>query len=105
METAGGSILPGVTGVLAGELTGEAAAALARLREQRWRLARVRGEVEEEGRRLAGQVIGPGWRSPAQRAYEDRLAELIRGLQGAWRALDDALYAADVAIDQVKAAR
>jgi len=109
METASGSILPGVTGGvtggLAGELTGEAAAALAQLREQRWRLGRVQGEVEAAGRRLAGQEIGPGWRSPAQRAYEDRLAELIRGLQGAWRALDDAQYAVDVAIDQVKAAR
>ncbi|MCU1447783.1 hypothetical protein [Cryobacterium sp.] len=101
METFSGSIRPDVIG----ELTGEAAAALARLREQRWRLDRLRREVEAAGRRLAGQQVGPGWRSAAQRAYEERLADLVRGLQGAWRALDDALYAVDVAIDCVKAAR
>ena len=98
MDSITGSILP--------DPAAEAAVAqLARLREQRWRLGEVRGEVEAMGHRLAGQEVGAGWRSPAQRAYQDRLTELVRSLQGAWRALDDALYAVDVAIDQAKAAR
>lgn len=98
MESGSGSILPGLDGE-------PAAAALARLREQRWRLGRVQGEVETAGRRLAGQEVGAAWRSAAQRAYEDRLAELGTVLQGVWRTLDDALHAVDVAIEQVKAAR
>lgn len=102
MESISGSILPDVTAHGAAQLAAESAAALARLREQRWRLGLVQGEVEAAGRRLAGHGIGPGWRSPAQRAYEERLAELTQGLQGAWRALDDALSAVDVAIDRVK---
>lgn len=97
MEYGSSSILPGV-----GDEAD--AAALARLREQRWRLGVVRGDVEAAGRRLAGQEVGAGWRSDAQRAYQDRLVELSGKLQGVWRALDDALYAVDVAIERVKAA-
>jgi hypothetical protein len=81
------------------------AAELARLREQRWRLGRVQGEVETTSHRLVSQTVAAGWRSPAQRAYEDRLAELARGVQSAWRALDAALGAVDAEIDRVKAAR
>jgi hypothetical protein len=86
---------------------GEAAAetALAQLREERWRLGWVQDEVELTSRRLAGQEVDAGWRSPAQRAYEGRLAELAGALQGAWRALDDALAAVGVGIDRVKATR
>ncbi|MGY4858879.1 hypothetical protein [Cryobacterium sp. AP23] len=82
-----------------------AAAELARLREQRWRLGRVRDDVEATSRRLAAQAVGAGWRSPAQQAYERRLADLVGVLEGAGRAVDDALYAVDVAIERVKAAR
>ena len=91
----GNSILPG---------GGDEAAALARLREQRWRLGEVQGDVEAAGRRLAAQEVSASWRSPAQRAYQDRLGELTGKLQGAWRALEDALHAVDDAIDRVKAA-
>ena len=87
------------------DAAGEAAAALAALREQRWLLTTVREEVAETGRRLAGQEVGAGWRSAAQRVYSDRLAALAGGLQTAWRALDDALTAVDRDIDRVKAAR
>ena len=98
MDIWSGSMLP--------ELSADTAAAeLARLREQRWRLGRVRDDVEATGRRLAAQTVGAGWRSPAQQAYEDSLADLGGVLEGAWRALDDALYAVDVAIERVKAAR
>lgn len=83
----------------------EATAALARLRRQRWLLGLVRDDVESTGRRLAGQEVGTGWRSAAQRAYTARLTELSGGLQTAWRALDDALYAVDQDIERVKAAR
>jgi hypothetical protein len=83
----------------------EAAAALVRLRRQRWLLGLVRDDVEQTGRRLAGQEVGGGWRSSAQRAYSARLVELSVDLQTAWRALDDALYAVDQDIDRVKAAR
>jgi hypothetical protein len=103
MDTASGSALPDPFGPP--DAAAVADAALARLREQRWRLRRVQGEVEESGRRLTGQQVGAGWRSPAQRAYEDRLAELIRGLQSVWRALDAALNVVDVEIERVKAAR
>jgi uncharacterized protein YukE len=96
METGSSSVLPGVGAEAA-------AATLARLREQRWRLGVVQGDVESAGRRLAAQEVGSGWRSSAQRAYQDRLAELTEKLQGVWRALDDALYAVDDAIDRVKA--
>jgi hypothetical protein len=95
---------PGSAGILP-DPAGESTVALARLREQRWRLTRVRDDVEAAGRRLALQEIGTGWRSPAQRAYADRLTELGHGLQGVWRALDDALHAVDAAIERVKAAR
>lgn len=97
MESAGGSILPDVSG-------GPDAETLARLREQRRLLRGVRDEVEASGRRLAGQEAGPAWRSPAQRAYGTGLGELSATLGGAWRALDDALWAVDDAIDRVKAA-
>lgn len=84
---------------------GEAVAvALDRLRRQRSQLTLVRDEVAMTGRRLAGQEVGAGWRSAAQRAYADRLAELVGGLQTAWRALEDALDAVDRDIDRVKAA-
>jgi hypothetical protein len=82
-----------------------AAADLARLREQRWRLGRVRDEVEATGHRLAAQAVGAGWRSPAQQAYERSLADLAGVLEGARRAADDALYAVDVSIERVKATR
>jgi hypothetical protein len=82
-----------------------AAAELARLREQRWRLRRVHGEVEVTTGRLAGLAVGPGWRSPAQRAYEDRLAGLALGLHTACRALDAALSAVDREIERVKVPR
>jgi hypothetical protein len=97
METGSAGILP--------DPAGERAIALARLREQRWRLGRLRDDVEETGRRLASQEVGAGWRSPAQRAYADRVAELVGGLQEVWRAVDDALHAADAAIDRVKVAQ
>lgn len=97
MEAAGGGILPDTGG-------GPDAATLARLREQRRLLRRVRDGVEESGRRLAGQASPAAWRSPAQRAYGARVGELGLDLSGAWRALDDALWAVDEAIDRVKAA-
>jgi hypothetical protein len=103
METASGSIRLDVFGPP--DAAAVADAALARLREQRWRLGRVQGDVETAERRLSGQRVGAGWQSPAQRAYEDRLDELVRGLQGAWRALDAALNAVDLEIERVKAAR
>jgi hypothetical protein len=96
MDTVRAGIVPDMTGQ-------STAAALADLREQRWRLGRVRDEVEAAGRQLAGSVVADRWRSPAQRAYEERLGDLVLGLQGAWRALDDALSAVDVAIERVKA--
>jgi hypothetical protein len=96
MNNAGGSILPNVDAE-------PAAAALARLREQRWQLRQVRDGVEATGRRLTARPAVSGWRSPAQRAFEDRLAELAGTLQGAWRSLDDALWAVDEAISRVKA--
>jgi hypothetical protein len=98
MDTASTGILPDVTGQ-------STAAALADLREQRWRLGRVRDGVEATGRQLTGQVVGSRWRSPAQRAYEARIGDLVRRLQAARRALDDALAAVDAAIDRVKASR
>ena len=82
-----------------------AAADLARLREQRWRLGRVRDDVEATGHRLVAQSVGAGWRSPAQQAYERRLADLADVLERARRAVDDALYAVDVSIERVKATR
>ncbi|TFC02700.1 hypothetical protein E3O42_08080 [Cryobacterium adonitolivorans] len=100
MESLGGSILPDDGG-------GPDAETLARLREQRRLLRRVRDGVEESGRRLAGHqagAAGAAWRSPAQRAYDTRRGELSMDLNGAWRALDDALWAVDEAIDRVKAA-
>ena len=97
MESAGGSILPEVDG-------GADAETLARLREQRRLLRGVRDAVEASGRRLAGQDAGPDWSSPAQRAYGTGLGDLGATLHGAWRALDDALWAVDAAIDRVKAA-
>jgi len=96
MNSAGGSILPNVGGEPAPE-------ALARLREQRRLLRQVRDGVETTGRRLTARPSRSGWRSPAQQAFEDRLAELAGTLQGAWRALDDALWAVDEAIARVKA--
>ncbi|WP_130176368.1 hypothetical protein [Cryobacterium sp. SO1] len=102
MESAGGSILPDVSGPDVS--TGPDAETLARLREQRWLLRGVRDAVEVSGRRLAGQETGPAWRSPAQRAYGAVLGELSANLRGAWRALDDALWAVDEAIGRVKAA-
>lgn len=78
------------------------AEALAQLREQRWLLGALRDEVDDAGRRLAAEEVGAGWRSPAQRIYLDRLAELRGDLQTSWRALTDALAAVDDAIVQVK---
>ncbi|ASD23730.1 hypothetical protein B7495_17670 [Cryobacterium sp. LW097] len=97
VESLGGSILPDAG-------TGPDAETLARLREQRRLLRGVRDGVEESGRRLAGQASGGAWRSPAQRAYGTRLGELGLDLAGVWRALDDALWAVDEAIDRLKAA-
>ena len=97
MNSAGAGILPDVGGEPAAE-------ALARLREQRWQLRQVRDGVEATGRRLIARPAISGWRSPAQQAFEDRLAELAGTLAGAWRALDDALWAVDEAITRVKAA-
>jgi hypothetical protein len=98
MDTGNVGILPDLTGQTT-------VAALADLREQRWRLGRVQNDVEAAGLRLTGQTVGSGWRSPAQRAYEERLGDLIVGLQGAWRALDDAVSAVDAAIAGIKAGR
>jgi len=97
MESASGNILFDPLGETAAET------ALALLREERWRLGRVRDDVELTSLRLAGQEVGAGWRSAAQRAYEDRRTELLRRLDGARRALDDALAAVDVGIEQVRA--
>jgi hypothetical protein len=97
MESTGGSILPDTGG-------GPGAETLARLREQRRLLRHVRDGVEESGRRLAGQGSPVAWWSPAQRAYGTRVGELGLDLSGAWRALDDALWAVDEAIARVKAA-
>ena len=97
MQSMGGSILPDVSG-------GPAAETLARLREQRRLLRGVRDGVEETGRRLAGQESKTAWRSPAQRAYGTSRSELSMDLSSAWRALDDALWAVDEAIQRVKAA-
>jgi len=97
MESAGGSILPDVSG-------GPDAETLARLREQRRLLRGVRDDVDVAGRRLASRAPGPNWRSPAERAYGTGLDELSATLSGAWRSLEDALWAVDEAIDRVKAA-
>lgn len=80
------------------------AEALARLREQRRLLGVVRDGVEDAGRRLAAGDAGARWRSPAQRAYGQRLTELSADLQGAWRSLTGASAAVDEAIEQLKAA-
>jgi len=96
MSGAGDSILPDMHGEPAAE-------ALARLREQRRLVRLVRDGVEATGRRLTARPAVSGWQSPAQRAFEGRLAELAGRLQGAWRALDDALWAVDEAIARVKA--
>lgn len=97
MEAPGGSILPDTSG-------GPDAETLARLREQRRLLRGVRDAVADAGRRLAGRESPAAWRSPAQRVYGTRRGELSLDLAGAWRALDDALWAVDEAIDRVKAA-
>ena len=97
MDSPGGSILPDASG-------GPDAETLAQLREQRRLLRGVRDGVEESGRALAGREPPAAWRSPAQRAFGSRRAELGMDLSGAWRALDDALWAVDEAIDRVKAA-
>jgi DNA primase len=39
---------------------------------------------------LAVPVVGPGWRSPAQRGYSERLVDLDDLLGQCWRALDEA---------------
>ena len=97
METAGAGILPDVSGAPDAET-------LARLRRQRGLVRELRDAVEVSGRRLAGREAGPAWRSPAQRAYGTGLVELSATVQSAWRALDDALWAVDEAIERVKAA-
>ena len=97
MESPGGSILPETSG-------GPDAETLARLREQRRLLRGMRDGVEESGRSLAGGESPAAWRSPAQRAYGTSRGELSMDLAGARRALDDALWAVDEAIDRVKAA-
>ena len=92
-----------VLGLFPDEDAGPGPADLARLRQQRILLTGLRDEVEAAGRRVATQEADGTWRSAAQRAYGRRLTELAGELQGVWRAVDDALSAADAAIDAVKA--
>lgn len=96
MQSLGGSFWPepGVTD----------AETLERLRRQRRLLGELRDGVEAAGRRLAAQEVGLAWRSPAERAYRDRLTELAGELQSARRSLDGALGAVDEAIDRAREA-
>ena len=96
MESLGGSILPEPGGTPDAET-------LVRLRHQRRLLGDLRDGVDTSGRRVAAREVGLGWRSPAERAYRDRLTELTAQLQSAWRSLDDAMAAVDEAIDRVRA--
>lgn len=96
MDVRDGSILPELGGVSEAET-------LARLRQQRRLLGDLRDGVDTAGRRLATREVARAWRSPAERAYRDRLTDLAGELQNAWRCLDEALAAVDEAIDRARA--
>lgn len=63
------------------------------LREQRARLRDLRDEVVTAGQRIPDEDLGGTWRSPAQRGYAERRAELLQLVALAGRSLDDAIGA------------